>query len=329
MDLLLSFLTTHATQLERWRIAGRTFQEEGYLGSRAVPNIELGGAVAICSCQRRIDEIKITRWLDIPSPRGMVLFGRRLYIVISRQGERNQTREHRIRIISIDDFEQVGAISHRLINQARGLTKTANGFLLALAGIDTLLEVDENGNGLWDFWFTENGFDTTPLGTRRVLDKNQELNLVEFATLDQTTHVTGAYEIRDGQFIAATLFHQGVLITIDKRTKSISLALSNLHAPHHLRPIVTNFRPFPSARFTLANSGAGQILILNNDLSVERVIENPDEFRWIQDVVWTAWGTLVVADNIQRTLIEIDRSGRPLCKWPYPGDCQVFQILAV
>src|SRR5207247_659860 len=116
---------------------------------------------------------------------------------------------------------------------------------------------------LWSWWATEQGLDVTPRGRQRVLDRTVDYRGVEFGTLAQTTHVNAAIELPDGQMLAS-LFHQGMLVAIDRESGRWRPVLEGLRHPHALHLLDDH-------HVTLADSGRGLALLASLDGSSLRV----------------------------------------------------------
>lgn len=163
-----------------------------------------------------------------------------------------------------------------LFNVLHSLSRTRRGYLVASTGTDVLAEFDEAGNLLWDWWATEHGFDLTPIGVPRVLNKAEDHRVIKYGTLEQTTHVNSAAELPDGR-VLATLFHQGSVIIIDRETGSWHTVLDGLNHPHSVRIL-------DEQHFTIADTGNGRALLVSLVDSLGRVIlDVKAETDWLQD----------------------------------------------
>jgi hypothetical protein len=168
------------------------------------------------------------------------------------------------------------AVSLPLFNVLHSLSRTRNGYLVASTGVDALAEFDEQGDLLWDWWAHEHGFEMTPVGVPRVLDKTEDHRSVKYGTLEQTTHVNSAAELPDGR-ILATLFHQGMVIMIDRETGDWQPVLEGLNHPHAVRIL-------DEQHFTIADTGRGRALLVS--LVDERgrvIVEVKAPTNWLQD----------------------------------------------
>src|SRR3989442_10596316 len=141
---------------------------------------------------------------------------------------------------SIHEFDAGSGIVHPqvvslpLFNALHSISRTRHGYLVASTGLDLLLEFNREGEILWEWWATDHGFEETPTGRHRVLDKSADYRTVQYGTLSQTTHVNSAAELPDGR-ILASLFHQGAVIVIDRETGPWQVVLEGLDHPHAVR----------------------------------------------------------------------------------------------
>ena len=76
-----------------------------------------------------------------------------------------------------------------------------------------------------------------------------------FGTLAQTTHVNSVAELADGS-VLASLFHQGMIIRIDREDGSWQPVLEGLDHPHSVRILADDY-------FTVADTGRGRGLMIH------------------------------------------------------------------
>ncbi len=168
------------------------------------------------------------------------------------------------------------AVSLPLFNVLHSLSRTQHGYLVASTGVDALAEFDEQGRLLWQWWAVEHGFALTPTGVPRVLDPTEDQRPIKYGTLDQTTHVNSAAELPDGR-VLATLFHQGMVIVIDRETGAWEPVLEGLNHPHAVRIL-------DEQHFTVADTGRGRALLVSFVDQRGRIIkEIKADTDWLQD----------------------------------------------
>ena len=149
---------------------------------------------------------------------------------------------------------QQETVSLPVFNMLHSLSRSKHGYLVASTGVDAILEFTARGDLLWDWWATEHGFEYTPAGEKRLLDKTIDHRGVKYGTLAQTTHVNSVAELPDGT-VLATLFHQGMIIAIDRETGNWQPVLDGLDHPHSVRIINEDY-------ITVADTGRGRALLV-------------------------------------------------------------------
>lgn len=165
-------------------------------------------------------------------------------------------------------------------NVLHSLSRTQRGYLVASTGVDVLAEFDEQGQLLWDWWAVEHGFELTPTGERRDLDKNADHRAIKYGTLEQTTHVNSAAELPDGR-ILATLFHQGMVIQIDRASGAWQPVLEGLNHPHAVRVL-------DGQHFTVADTGNGRALLVSLENQRGHIVKQiKAETDWLQDAQYS------------------------------------------
>jgi hypothetical protein len=63
-------------------------------------------------------------------------------------------------------------ISHPSLNDVHSLERTTRGLLATCSGTDLIIELDMDGNALWEWWATEHGFTVSPSGRSRSSKRN-------------------------------------------------------------------------------------------------------------------------------------------------------------
>jgi hypothetical protein len=171
---------------------------------------------------------------------------------------------------------QRDVVSLPVFNLLHSLTRTRQGYLVASTGLDALLEFTREGELLWSWWATDHGFEYTPTGERRVIDKTADHREIKYGTLAQTTHVNSAAELPDGR-ILASLFHQGMIIMIDRESGHWQVLLEGLDHPHAIRVLAEDY-------ITVADTGRGRALMVrikDGKGSIEAEVQA--NTTWLQD----------------------------------------------
>ena len=143
------------------------------------------------------------------------------------------------------------------------------------------------------------------------------------STAEQAMHVTSAILLPDDT-VLATLFHQGQLIAIDRRTGQATVKLDGLSYPHgiHRR----------GEGFILSDTLGHRILLLTNQLNVCSEIAFGSQ--WLQDTIITSAGTYLTLENVHieqlpepgltNRLVEIDDAGTTLRSVEVGPDYRLF-----
>lgn len=266
MRLLLSCISTrHSTLKKHWSATGQQLQcPLTVRGSYQKPEEDLGGLLCL------IDNLGCTqKTIDLAMAAGMV------------ESEHGMLITAFDRIYEVDtrlDTIRPGVITSPLFNALHSISRTKRGYLVASTGLDLLLEFDRQGEILWSWWATDHGFEFTPTGQRRELDKFADYRAVKYGTLSQTTHVNSVAELSNGR-ILASLFHQGMVITIDRDTGEWLPVLENLDHPHSIRIL-------DEEHFTVADTVRGRALLVQLDQRGKRgqiKAEVDGETSWLQD----------------------------------------------
>jgi hypothetical protein len=190
--------------------------------------------------------------------------------------------------------------SHPALNDIHGIARTSRGLLVANSGTDCLIELDFDGNALWEWWAAEHGMTMTPSGLSRESGRGREHRDRYYHTRYQATHVNqvDVYGPHD-EYVVATLFHQGMVVRIDRTLpparQRAEIVLAGLARPHG---------PIPySAGWLVCNSLGKEIVTLDRELeTVERI---PYDGGWIQDATELSNGHILLNDVDNHVLVEL------------------------
>lgn len=222
------------------------------------------------------------------------------------------------KVLYINSYNQIKAVLHgkiirsidnRLFNDLHGLTNSQKGNLLVVStGIDAIVEInpEKPKKPLWVWLATEHGYNTTPSGEKREIDLNKNYQNVDTCTPQHTTHINSCLEIKSGK-VLATLFHQGELIEINKKTGKTKTLLSGLKSPHHIRCYRNGF--------ILSDTRNQRVLLLNKNYKIIKILKR--DYDWVQDAIPLADGNIIIADSNNARLVKTDISGKKLgeFKW--------------
>ncbi|HEX7736416.1 MAG TPA: hypothetical protein VF458_16305 [Ktedonobacteraceae bacterium] len=268
MRLLLSCISTkHSVLKDHWTASSeQTACPLTVLGSFEKPKQDLGGLICFIEEDgtRQVVDLKLAAGI-VDSENGVLVttFGS-IHEVNAETGEVRQD-----------------VVSLPLFNALHSISRSRRGYLVASTGVDLLVEFNLAGEVLWTWWATDHGFELTPTGERRELDKSADQRIQKYGTLKQTTHVNSVAELPDGR-ILATLFHQGSVIVIDRESGEWQTILEGLDHPHAVRVV-------DEQHFTVADTvhGKGLLVSLKGEkASVETVIDAQTD--WLQDCRYDA-----------------------------------------
>jgi len=294
MRLLLSSISTrHSTLKKHWSESGQGAScPLTVLGSLEKPKEDTGGLLCL------IDDFGFSqKTVDLKMAAGMV------------------SGENGVLITTFGSIHEADTdlgtlkrdvVSSPLFNALHSISRTERGYLVASTGLDLLLEFNRKGDILWSWWATDHGFEFTPAGSRRILDKSADYRATQFGTLAQTTHINSAAELPGGR-VLASLFHQGMVIVIDRESGDWQPVLEGLDHPHAVRIL-------DKSHFTVADTVHGKALLVRIDEHngrgiVEQAIDAGT--TWLQDcrydAEYDAW--ILVDGKNSRLLLRGSRSG--------------------
>lgn len=323
MTYLLSCISTQHSMLKRhWRQTGSTRepQQDGTqqtecplttLGSMQKPQGDQGGLVCLLDPTG-----KSTRTVELSMPAGMAKSNNGVLVAtpdaVHELGEDLSLLQH-------------DAVSLPSFNLLHSLSRTRRGYLVASTGLDALLEFTREGKLLWDWWAIEHGFTHTPTGELRVLDKTADHRGKKYGTLAQTTHVNSAAELWDGR-ILASLFHQGMIIAIDRDRGAWQPVLEGLDHPHSIRIINEDY-------FTVADTarGRGLLVHLEHDKGkIETAVSVGT--TWLQDCFYDSCNDswIMVDGKHSRVSIHTGLSGEHLqSQFDLDPEWRLYEVLPV
>jgi len=279
------------------------------LGSRQKPN-DQGGLLALLNERGELQQI-----VELPMPAGMALSDNGVFV-----GSIDTVHEFTTNLVPV----QQDVVSLPSFNLLHSLSRTKHGYLVASTGLDAILEFNRAGELLWDWWATEHGFDLTPIGEKRELDKSVDYRGTKFGTLAQTTHVNSASELPDGT-ILATLFHQGMIIAIDRATGNWRPVLEGLDHPHAVRVLAHNY-------ISVADTKRGRALLVRLDEQGKGQIEYEVhvDTDWLQDSYYDqrndTW--LLVDGKNTRVILRSGPSGeKELAQIQLDPEWRLYEVL--
>jgi hypothetical protein len=267
MNFLLSCISTkHSLLKNHWAKNERAQQKTQCpvttLGSMQKPKDDQGGLLCLLN-----EDGQVQTSVEMSMPAGMAL---------SDDG---------VLVASIFDVHKVSSnlstieqnmVSLPAFNMLHSLSRSRHGYLVASTGLDAILEFTQEGQLLWSWWATDHGFEQTPTGEPRIVDKEVDHRGITYGTLAQTTHVNSAAELPDGT-VLATLFHQGMVIAIDRESGDWLPVLDGLNHPHSVRVLNEDY-------ITVADTGHGRALLVHlKDRKGTIETQVAADTNWLQD----------------------------------------------
>lgn len=303
-----TFLTTRYDLLKDHWVKNAVFQKEGVQGTNTPigRNVDLGGVVATINW----DSKEIISTNDtIKSPAGITMFKGCMTIASMRENK----------IFLLDDNNNiVQTISHPYLNDIHSLSVTSDNTLLVTStGLDAVLEFDDEGTLIW-YWFAhQNGYQTDQFGNKREIDidgkNHQDL---DYPTLYQTTHVNSVIPFPGRKdMVIVTLFHQGQVVSIDKKTGEVEVLLEGFTNPHSVKKI--------SDGYIISDTKKGDVVLADEGfLERKRMHVNSE---WLQDVSISPWGTFIVSKGDTGEISEFTQDGIKLGSLKYDDKWRIYQ----
>jgi hypothetical protein len=208
------------------------------------------------------------------------------------------------RIRKIRNGKIVGELDNNLFNDIHSLSKSRrNNLLITSTGIDSILEIDFDNPKkiIWDWFATESGYNKTPTGKTRIINRKLNYQNITTTTPEHTTHINSCLNYKKGK-ILATLFHQGQLVEIDMKTKKSRILLNNLKCPHHIRKRKDGY--------LISDTKNNRVLILDKKFNTKKIIEN--DYNWVQDAIELKNGDFVIGDSNNDRFIRVNKNGDEL-----------------
>lgn len=328
MKFIISFLATEFNLLKNFWSEKEILREKGIVGTAEICRDNVGGAIYLCESHNKIEDTNITAIKHIRSPYGILIYQKYICVMINRPGAiAGDMREEYILKLSMNNLTEVNRLENRLFSNSHSLTKTSKGYMVASSGLDLIVEVDEEEKIVWEYWFTDHGYQVTPLQQIRRIEKNIDHRKYDYPTLHQTTHVNSAQYLNDEKkHVAAVLFHPGELVIIDTRTKKLDVILHNLKCSHHFHNNDFQTRKSKNNKYIISNTFANKVLLLDEKFKVTKEIGDSKSLNWVQDAIYTSRDTILIADSNNNRLVETDMEGRIISTWLYNKNFRIFQV---
>jgi hypothetical protein len=302
--LFASFLTVHFGE---WRQRWHGMAEDSKAGASILEDIPRENEGVFAIFDYASGQCLASVHLDTPA--GFVVTHDHVY-VNSMYGNRIVCLDRTLRVTDV--------ISARLMSDLHSLIQIGDNLLLTSSGIDAILEMDVHGAIGWTWFARERAYKENPVGFRPPLDRKADYRTIPISTGDQTTHCNSAVPaILDGrEVVLATLFHQGELIAIDRKTGSHKVLVTGMAHPHSIRP--------RTGGWMICDSRSGAVVLLDEGMRLEAMVER--DFNWVQDCIELSAERLLIADANNSRLVEwnvpAERQARQL---DYPGEWKIYQ----
>lgn len=227
--------------------------------------------------------------------------------------------EHILRLNDQGEIDLV--IKHPLFSQLRSLRRTEKGLIITSSGIDAILEVDLQGEIIWSWFGTEQGYSTMYGGGERTIDHELDHRTLCYPGRLQSTHLNSAIvDPYDDSKILTILFYQGKVARIDRKTLELDIVINDLSGAHHIRP--------HSKGYMLANSRKGEARVYDREFQLLDIIAGTSPLfpvKWVQDTVEQPSGSYLIADCNSFNLRERDLMGKER-KFNTKMPNRIFQI---
>ena len=302
--ILASLLTTHFGQWRQsWHGTAPT-RKAGQPLLGAPPMYE--GALALLDWDRGT----VLWQAPFDTPGGFCFRDDHIYLC-SMLGNRIYVLDEALSITSTLSTPQMNDL-HTVINSRRGL-------LITSSGLDGIVELTTDGDLLWAWLATEHGFDRSPGGIKRQVSTSDDLRRRDHGTTMQTTHCNSAIFLDPAteDHILVTLFHQGALIRVNRRTGRHDVLVDGMSHAHAIRPA-------PDGLWTCCDSQCGSVVILEPDFRIRRIIEG--SLDWPQDAFTSPDGTVFVADSNHNRVAAYRLDGTAVGELVVPEEWKFFQI---
>lgn len=315
--LVVSFFVTNPKALvklkDQWD--RRDAEHKGYLGRskeehEAVSSKTFGGSIALIDPNNLgfgfIFEIKC------PVATGMYYYKTKDILYVGSNKWIRKIKHGKI----------IGSLGIGLFNDIHALSESLGGNLLVTSsGVDAILEInlDDPRKIVWDWFATENGYNKTPTGNVRVIDRKSNFQTITTTTPEHTTHINSCLNYRKNK-ILATLFHQGELIEINMKTKESKTLLRGLKCPHSIRK--------RKGGYLVSDTRNNRVLLLDKNFEIKKILKN--NYDWVQDTIELSNGNLVIGDSNNNRIIRVDKNGKELeISQTEKNSRKIFSFLAI
>lgn len=287
---------------------GRTLED-----TQCVSQNDVGGVLLLIDPNLEGSSPIMLSEMDITTPMGLCFFSKEVGLLV---GSSNT-------ILRIKGGKIVEELRNNLFSQVHVLTKTKNNTVIAAcSNTDSLVEFNplSSKDSVWEWIATDyDEFSIDRTGKSRKIDnKINYQKLQDFGTRNHTTHINSV-EVYDKSHVLATLFHQGCLIRINKKTKKTETIINNLINPHGVHKISTGY--------ILSDTKNGRVVLLKNNLTVKSIFNVKS--KWVQDSVEYNDNIIIIGDDDNGNLIFLDKNGKESRRFCWDNNERKLSSLSV
>lgn len=307
MKILISYYITNFNLMKRHWEKNSKLKKKGIYGTNKPigKKANLGGFLEILDWKNK--EIIKTKKLSCPS--GFIFKGNYLYVA--------SMRKNKIYVLN-KNFKIHRNIKNPLFNDIHDISKIKSNILVSNTGLDCILEINTKGDVVWDWWAIEEGYIENKLSEMREIDKGINHNLIDYPTLQQTTHLNSAISVdKSGNEILCSLFHQGQIIKINKKKNTHKVLLKGLKQPHALRKISQKV-------FLISDTNKSRIILFDKNGKILQKIKG--DFDWIPCSTKLSNNNYLVADSNNNRIVEIDKKGNQVSSYEFDKNYKIYQI---
>lgn len=314
MKLIISYVSTDLAKLNNFWIRNGSNGER--LGSMVPKPRDLGGAIEIIDypSKKKIAE----SFFDSP----MAVFYDSEIDLILYSNALNEL------VLLNNDLSLLQVVKSPLFNSIHSIFKRGKRYIFSSSGIDALIEYDF-ATRLAELIWTPRGskYSLFPDGSEREIDYDDDHSKVTYPTLQQLTHVNSCEVYGDGNMILCTLFHQGVLLSVDLLKRENNVIIQGLRAPHgaHVYKVSDVYYGMCS------DSRHNRVLLDIPLMGTGRHRKIEDGFDWVQNAKISIRDNLIfVLDaNNGRVVIYDYVSLKKIDEYVYEKDRRVFDLCII
>jgi hypothetical protein len=286
---------------------GRTLKE-----TNCVSQNDVGGVLLLLDPNLKGCKPIILAEMDIITPMGLCYFSEEIGLLV---GSSNA-------VLRVKGGKIIEELKNNLFSQVHVMTKTKNNTVIAAcSNTDSLVEFNPlySKNSVWEWIATDdNRFFIDKMGNRRsISNKINYQKLKDFGTRNHTTHINSV-EVYDKNHVLSTLFHQGYLIKINKRTNKAEIVMKNLINPHSIRKTSTGY--------IVSDTKNGRVILMRKDLMVESIFNINS--KWIQDSIEYC-NSIIIGDDEGGNLIFMNKTGREFRRLYWNNNERKLSVLSI